>query len=68
MYVCTRESIDVAHVEPLGRGIREHHELVIRVLGGLELLQRQGVRAALLPFALPPLLDGGRVVAVPLSI
>ena len=53
VYVRTRERKDVAHVEPLGRGVGEHHQLVVPVLGGLEGVAGEGVGAPLIPPALP---------------
>ena len=61
--VRARERKDVAHVEPLGGGVREHHQLVVAVLGGLEGVTGEGVRAPLIPSALPLSLYFGRCIA-----
>ena len=57
VHVGARERIDVAHVEPLGGGVGEHHQVVERVFGGGQLLAGEGVDAAFVPYALPLLLD-----------
>jgi hypothetical protein len=61
VHVGAREGEQVPHVQPLGRRVGEHHELVERALAAGEVGR---VGAALLPALLPLLLDGRRVVAV----
>src|SRR6185503_519784 len=58
--VVSREGEEVADVQPLRRGIREHHEGIERTLTGVEV---GVVRTALLPTFLPFPFDGGRVIA-----
>ena len=53
VHVRARERKDVAHVEPLGGGVGEHHQLVVAVLGGLEGVAGEAVSAPLIPSALP---------------
>ena len=60
--VRARKRIDVAHVEPLGGGVGEHHQLIITVFGGLEGVAGEAVGAQLIPSALPPGLYFGRVI------
>ena len=63
MDVGTREREDVPDVQPFGRRVRKHHQLIER---GRRRLQVGLVGAALLPAALPFELDGDRIVARPL--
>ena len=60
MDVGPREREDVADVQPFGRRVRKHHQLVER---GRRRLQVGLVGAALLPAALPFELECGRIVA-----
>ena len=60
--VRARERKDIAHVEPLGGGVGEHHQLVVAVLGGLEGVAGEAVGAQLIPSALPLSLYFGRCV------
>ena len=68
MHVGAGKCVDISYMEPLCRGVGEHHKVVEWVLSGLQLLQSEGVSAALFPELLPLLFYGGRVVAVPLLI
>ena len=60
MDVGAREREDVPDVQPLGRRVRKHHQLIER---GSRRLQIGLVGAALLPAALPFELECGRIVA-----
>ncbi len=55
---------DVADVQPLSRGVREHRQVVEGAVSGVEV---GAVVAALLPGPLPLRLDARRVVAVELA-
>ena len=57
--VGARERVEVPDVQPLGRGVREHHQVVERVLGPIEI---RLVGASLGPQALPLLLGCRRFV------
>ena len=61
--VRARKRIDVAHVEPLGGGVGEHHQLVVPIFGSLEGVAGEAVGALLIPTTLPLGLYFGRCVA-----
>src|SRR5690606_15318242 len=63
--VRAREGVDVAHVQPLGGGVGEHHQVVERAARLVERLLRVGVGAALGPDLLPLGLDLARNVRRP---
>jgi hypothetical protein len=62
------ERVDVAHVEPLGRGVGEHHEVVVGAFGLAEFLEGEAIGALLIPALLPTGFDPGRIVAVLLAV
>ena len=59
--VGSHERESVPHVQPLGRGVGEHHQVEERLLRPRKI---GGVGFALLPAAAPFLLDGGGIVGV----
>jgi hypothetical protein len=61
VHVGAREGEEVPHVQPFGRRVGEHHQLVERALAAGEIGR---VGAALLPALMPLLLDGHGIVAV----
>ena len=63
VHVGAGERVDVAHMESLGRGVREHHQLVVGVLRRPQSLEGEAVGAELLPPVLPLGLYFGRRVA-----
>ena len=59
MDVASREREEVPHVQPLGRGVGEHHEVVV---GPRAVREIDAIGAPLGPALAPPRLDRGRVV------
>ena len=55
---------DVPNVEIFSRGVGEHHEVVVGLVLGLQLLVGEAVGAPLLPDLLPFLLNGDGRIAV----
>jgi hypothetical protein len=60
MHIRTGEGIDVPHMEALGGGIGEHHQLIEGIADGTQLILRELVRTLRFPDLLPLLLDLGR--------
>jgi hypothetical protein len=61
--VGAREGVDVPHVQPFGRRVGEHHQVVEGARGAAELLLRPRVRPPLVPPRLPLPLDLGGLIA-----